>query len=370
VNDEEGADLEVLEPLDPPEPVPAAPRGSRRPWIVAVAVGGAGTVLALALWIALVPDRRPRASERPLPRPAPTTSTVPSFGSDPFGAAEGRFAAVVDGRLWLVDAATHEVRAVRDIGRAEIVAVSGWTLLVRSADPRHPGRRYLVDGRTGASVRAADGTWFPRIGGGWWIASHGEVTSGATRVVIPVDGWPLAQVNGGFVVAPTGGGALLLWDRRSASTRVLAGLPYTRLLGGDANRIALAAPRCPTTTSPRCAIELVDIGTRRVRVLPVPFPDQFVRSAVFSTDGRRMAIWGTKGVSLLDSADGSELVTLTAARLATLPLTFTSDAGALLVLEDPEPYRQVVVLRAADGRFVRTWVSQQQLEQLVAIAGP
>jgi hypothetical protein len=365
VDNEDGADLEVLEPLDPPEPVPAVPSRPRRPWILAA--GAAGIVLTLALWIAFASSHQPRHADRPAPRPGPTTSTVPSFGADPFGAAEGRFAAVVDGRLWLVDARTREARGVAGVAQARIVAVSGPSLLVE--DPRHPRRRYLIDGRTGASVRAAAGTWLPRLGGGWWIARHSEVTSGGTRIVIPLDGWPLAQVNGGFVIAPTGGGALLLWDPRSGSTRVLAGLPYTRFLGGDANRIALAAPRCPTTTSPRCAIELVDVAHRRVRVIPVPFPDQFVRSAVFSTDGRRVAIWGTKGVSLLESADGTVLVTLRAARLASLPLTFTSDARALLVLEDPEPYRQVVVLRAADGRFVRTWVSQQQLEQLVALAG-
>jgi len=80
-------------------------------------------------------------------------------------------------------------------------------------------------------------------------------------------------------------------------------------------------------------------------------------------------MWGTKGVSLHDTASGASFVTLTAARLTTLPLTFTADARALLVLEAPEPYRQVVVLRAVDGRFVRTWVSAQHLEQLVAFAG-
>ena len=147
-------------------------------------------------------------------------------------------------------------------------------------------------------------------------------------------------------------------------------LPNTRFLGADANRIALAGPRCPSSASPKCSIDIVEVATGSVTSLPVPFPDQFVRNAVFSRDGRRMAIWGTKGVSLHETANGSALVTLTAARLTALPLTFTSDGRALLVLEDPEPYRQVVVLRATDGRFVRTWVSAQQLEQLVAFSGP
>jgi hypothetical protein len=293
---------------------------------------------------------------------------VPSFGSDPFGEAKGRFAAVVDGRLWLVDARTREVRGVTGVGRAQIVAVSGSSLLVRSQEPKGAGTRYVVDSRTGTAVRAADGAWFPRLGGGWWTEDAGELTSGDDRIAARPGVVALAHVKAGFVIAPSNGGALMLWDPRSGSTRALGHLPHTRLLGGDANRIALGDPRCPAVASPRCSIEIIDVGTGRTMSVPIPFPDQFVRNALFSGDGRRMAIWGTKGVALVDPVSGVVAVELKAARLATTPLTFTPDATALLVLEDPVPYRQVVVLRADTGRFVRSWVSEQKLEQIVALA--
>jgi hypothetical protein len=382
-------DLEPLAPLEPLEPAApratsdapsgaggAPPRGRRGRRAQVVLVGTAVLCIAAVAWVAISTDHRRRAHDERVSGAVTSATatvpptTVPSFGPDPFGASDGRFAAVVDGHLWLVDAARREARGVRGVDRARIVAVSGWSLLVQSDEPRDPGRRFVVDGRSGDAHRAAGGTWLPRIGGGWWIANGRDLSSGAEHVVVPAGVVPLAQVNGGFVVAASSGGALAFWDPRSGSRRALGNAPYTRLLGADVNRIALAGPRCPSPSSPRCSIEIVDVATGRITTLPVPFVDQFVRNAVFSADGRRMAMWGTRGVSLLDTASGSSLVTLRAARLATSPLTFTADARALLVLEDPEPYRQVVVLRAADGRFVRTWVSAQLLEQLVAFAGP
>lgn len=386
-------DDDELEPLAPLEPLePAGPRvrgdasfgarrtppsGRRGRRARAVLAGAAMFCVAAIAWVAISTDHRRGAHDErasvPISAAVTTTTvtstTVPSFGPDPFGASSGRFAAVVDGRLWLVDAGRREALGVQGVDRARIVAVSGWSLLVQSEDPADPGRRFVVDGRNGDAHPAADGTWFPRIGGGWWIASGRGLISGAERIGVPAGVVPLEQVNGGFVVAPMSGGALSLWDPRSGSQRTLGRLPYTRLLGADANRIALAGPRCPSPASPMCSIEIVDVATGRIIALPVPFFDQFVRNAVFSSDGRRVAMWGTKGVSLHDTASGASFVTLTAARLTTLPLTFTADARALLVLEAPEPYRQVVVLRAVDGRFVRTWVSAQHLEQLVAFAG-
>ena len=325
------------------------------------------------LWVALGPGHNRRAADpvttaAPANIPVRTTPSVPSFGPAPFGEAKGRFAVVVDRRLWLVDARSREVYGVHGVSRARIVAVSGSSLLVRSEDPKTVGTRYVVDGRSGAADRAADGAWFPRLGGGWWIADAGHLMSGDETPLGP----PRLRHAGSGDGRLRGGAD----ERRRTHAlgsaveldRALGRPPHTRYIGGDANRIALADPRCPAPASPRCSIEIVDVGTGRTRSVPVPFPDQFVRSAVFSADGRRMAIWGTKGVSLVDPATGSAVVTLKAAQLATTPLTFTPDATELLVLEDPAPYRQVVVLRADNGRFVRSWVSEQQLEQIVALS--
>jgi hypothetical protein len=262
------------------------------------------------------------------------------------------------------------VSGVEGVSRARILAVSGASLLVRSDDPKTLGTRYVVDGLNGDAGRAEDGTWIPRLGGGWWIADSGLLVSGEERVLVRPGFVTLAQVTGGFVVAPVAGGGLMLWDPRSNSIRALGRPPRTRYLGGDANRIALADPRCPAVASPRCSIEIIDVATGKARSVPVPFPDQFVRDAVFSADGRRIAIWGTRGVALVDPATGAVTVVVKSARLTTTPLTFTADATELLVLEDPAPYRQVVVLRSDSGRFVRSWVSEQQLEQIVALTGP
>ena len=203
MNDDD-SDLEPIDPLGPPGPLesargPATSRG--RFQALAGPSGGLGaretTGLGGAGRRGGVLDRRglldcrlrdhrrshERARSRARPRPATTTS-VPSFGSDPFGEASGRFAAVVDGGVWLVDAGRREAHGVPGVPRARIVASSGWSLLVQSEDPQHPGRRFVVDGRSGDVRPAADGTWLPRIGGGWWIATDGELTSGAERVAL------------------------------------------------------------------------------------------------------------------------------------------------------------------------------------------
>lgn len=377
MKDDEVGDLETLEPFDsspdgPREHDPPRPtlRGRRWLWIAAAVAAAVWVVL----WVALGPEHNRRAAgpvttTAPANIPVRTTPVVPSFGPAPFGESKGRFAAVVDRRLWLVDARSREVSGVQGVSRARILAVSGSSLLVRSDDPKTAGTRYVVDGRTGDAVRAADGAWIPRAGGGWWIADAGRLVSGGERLPSRPGVVTLAHVTAGFVVAPTNGGGLMLWDPRSNSTRGLGRSPYTRYIGGGANRIALADPRCPAVASPRCSIEIVDVATGKARSVPVPFPDQFVRDAVFSADGRRMAIWGTKGVALVDPESGDVAVVLKAATLASTPLTFTPDATELLVLEDPAPYRQVVVLRSDNGRFVRSWVSEQQLEQIVALTG-
>jgi hypothetical protein len=370
MNDEEDADLEALEPIDGIDGIDQRPRSGpprRRLWAVVAGAAGAATIAAVFVTLGSHDTRRKTAARSKATTAPITTTSVPSFGPDPFGAANGRFAVVVDGRLWIVDARSRAVRGVKGLGRAQILAVSGSSLLVGSEDPGNAGTRYVVDAHKGVAVPAADGTLIPRLGGGWWVADSGGLTSSEVSLAPPPDVVALAQVKGGFVVAPSHGGALILWDPRSGSTRALGRVPYTRMLGGDANHVALADPHCAGLARPRCSIEIIDVGSGRSRSVPVPFPDQFVRSAVFSFDGSRMAIWGTNGVSLIGSASGAVVKTLTAARLATTPLTFTSDGSALLVLEAPRPYRQVVVLRADTGRFVRTWVSEQQLEQIVAI---
>jgi hypothetical protein len=378
MNDEDDSDLEVLEPIDeidssnPTDPIDRTPRSGlprRRVWLLLAGAAGVAAIAAVFVSLGSHEARRRTTASSEAATPAPVTSTsVPSFGPDPFGVANGRFAVVVDGRLWIVDAGSRAVRGVTGLGRVQILAVSGSSVLVGSEVPEGSGARYIVDGRKGAAVRAVDGTLIPRLGGGWWIADSHGLTSGTHRVVPPPDGIVLAQVNGGFVVAPASGAAPILWDPRSGSTRALGPAPHTRMLGGDANRIALADPHCAGLARPRCSIAIVDVASGRSRSVPVPFADQFVRSAVFSADGSRMAIWGTRGVSLIDTSSGAVEKTLTAARLATTPLTFTADSSALLVLEAPQPYRQVVVLRADTGRFERTWVSEQQLEQIVALA--
>jgi hypothetical protein len=369
-------DLEALEPVEPVDLVGVEPREPSRPtapsgpgtrWLLLVAAAAVVAWVTVALVISLTTDRsRPERDARSR-KPVTTSPMVSSFGSDPFGVATGRFAAVVDGRVWIVDARTREVFAARGVGRVQIVAASGASLLVRSLEPNDAGTRFVIDTRSGAAVRAADGAWIARLGGGWSVADAGGLTSGPERYSYPAGVVALAQVNAGFVVAPSNGGRLVLWNPQSGSTRALGRLPRTRLLGNDANRIVLGDPRCPRAASPHCSIEIVDVTTGRTTTVRVPFPDQFVRSAVFSSAGGRMAIWGTKGVSLIDTATGAAVRTLIAARLASAPLAFTPDGAGLLVLESPAPYRQVVVLSADTGRFVRTWVSEQHLEQVVPL---
>ena len=383
MNDSEGADLETLDPFDldldgppgPPSPgrgesgPPAARRGRGWMW----AAGAVGVAVWLALWVGFGPEHTRRVADTATTTettsfPLRTEPFVPSFGADPFGEGKGRFAVVVEGRLWLVDARSREVTGAQGVSRARIIAVSGPSVLVISEDPKTAGTRYLVDGRTGATVRAADGAWFPRAGGGWWIAYDGTLTSSDEHFASPEGFVVVAHVAAGFVIAPTDGGGLMLWDERSGSTRPLGRPPHTGYLGGDEKRIALADPRCPSVASPQCSIEIVDVASGRTTSVRVPFTDEFVRDAAFSGDGRRIAVWGTKGVALVDPTTGDVAVALKAAQLVSTPLTFTSDSTELLVLEDPTPYRQVVVLRADTGRFVRSWVSQQQLEQIVALS--
>ena len=245
MNDDD-ADLEPIDPLGPPGPLESArgpprrdggsgARGTersarparRRVW--AVLAGAAAFWIAAVSWIAISPDHRrshERASVPSTSAPAATTS-VPSFGSDPFGEASGRFAAVVDGRRLLVDAGrARSARCARRAAGADrreqrVVAARA---VGGSAAPRPALRRRRSQRRR---APAADGTWLPRIGGGWWIATDGELTSGAERVVASCrcrrgrtgEGWVRGRTGERVRGASTSHGALSLWDPRSGSQR-------------------------------------------------------------------------------------------------------------------------------------------------------
>ena len=118
MNDDDDADLETLEPVDlvdvvdlvgvePRQPSrPSAPSGPRRRWPLIVAAAALVGWITVALVISLTTDRNRPARDTRSKSSVTTSPTVPSFGPDPFGVATGRFAAVVDGRVWIVDAGT------------------------------------------------------------------------------------------------------------------------------------------------------------------------------------------------------------------------------------------------------------------------
>ena len=254
------------------------------------------------------------------------------------------------GGCLIVDARRRQVRSIPGVRRARVVAVSGSSLLVQSDDP---ARRGSVSSSTAGAVQtdaAADGAWFPRIGGGWWVATDAGLTSGSTRVVPPDGVVVLAEVNAGFVVAPTTGGALAVWDPQSGATRA-----------GSCAEHAVPRCRCESGRAGRPALAVVDHAhlldrhrRRGHRARRHRFRFRFPISSCATRCSRPTVAAWRSGARRASRCTTPRLVaalrTLTAARLATLPLHLHARQRARSsCCEEPEPYRQVVVLGPTTG---------------------
>jgi hypothetical protein len=354
-----------LEPVDL-EPVDLEPRDNasrferrrdRRPAWIWVGLVGVG----LAAWAAIALTTRGGHAT-----PGPTTPTsephvdrlavlttrlrmaLQSVGS-------GRFAAVIDDRLYVFDDTGPETLVALPEGHATITDQSGSNLLAstfqqtlvstqpigtRTLSPRDVAIRAVTPGR-------------------WWLLhddgtlrldhrSEFEREPKALRVV--------AEVQDGFVALDAPDFRWVLWS--GANIRPLAPPGYQLVDTGP--RTILFKHNCGYGG---CDLEILDLARGTVRMTRSARVPEF---AAFSPDGTRLALASTLGdVSIVDAKSG-ETIAQTRGRESpspSRPFAWTPDSYALLVVQDHD----IAILRASDGFMTRVIDRTDGLQQIAAL---
>ncbi len=354
--DLEPVDLEPvdLEPGD--DPLRFERRRDRRPawiWIGLVGVG-------LAAWAAIALTTRgghaPPAPTTPASEPhvdrvavlAPVLRTaLQSVGS-------GRFAAVIDDRLYVFDDTGPETLVALPEGHATITDQSGSNLLASTFQQTLVSTQ-PIGTRTLSSRDVAIRAVTP---GRWWLLrddgtlrldhrSEFEREPVGLRVVAAVaDGFVALDVHSGWV----------LWS--NGTVRPIEPLGAQLLTTGP--RTVAFKNRCGYNG---CSLEVVDLPRATVTTVQLSRVPEF---AAFSPDGTRLALATTLAdVYILDPKTGGE-VARTHSRNSpspSLPFTWTPDSRALLVVQDQD----IAILRASDGVETRVIAGTDGLQQIATL---
>ncbi len=374
-DDLEPIDLEPidLEPVDPrrahnvdrfDRDRPGARRVPRS-WFAVIGVG-------LAAWAAIALTTRGAHDRAVPPTPSPTSTPLPAVpvhvdritslaphlwtGLQHLGS--GRFAAVVDDRLYLLDRASTEAQTtlvplpeghvtIDDQSGASLLASTYHQTLVSTMPARV--RTLAV---TETAIRAAEPD-------GWWLlSSDGTIRreGGGDREREPAGTRVAAAVGAGFVAIDPPHSRWVLWS----GTKVEQLAPGGYQLVGNAGSRVVFRFGCSIYS---CSIEIDDLArhtTVRGFLTGVP---QF---AAFSPDGTRLAIASTLGdVWILDTATGGALATTRGRTTASpsMPFTWTPDGRSLLVVGDDT----LEIRRATDGHLTGEITGTAGLQQLVAL---
>ncbi|MDP9332952.1 MAG: hypothetical protein M3Q30_06555 [Actinomycetota bacterium] len=349
-----------LEPVDL-EPVGdesrlerARDRRSARVGVVLVAVG-------FAAWAVIALATRDGHS-----RPASTTPTsephvdrlavlTPRLRTGLRGTGSGRFAAVIDDRLYLLDEARPDASLVRlPEGHVTIADHSGSSLLASTFEEtivstRPVGTRTLSP-REVALRAVAPAQW-------WFLRNDGTIRSdrGGELEHVPPGLRVVAAVRDGFV-ALDARSAWVLW---SHSTVRPIGRPGAQLLTAGPRAIAFKK-NCGYNG---CALEILDLAHGTVTTIQLSRVPEF---AAFSPDGTRLALATTLAdVYIFDTKTGVE-VARTHSRGSpspSLPFTWTPDSRALLVVQDHD----VEIVHASAGLATRVVAGTDGLQQLAAL---
>ena len=355
-----------LEPIDPepgaalarldPEWRFAQARSRRSAWILA-AVVGAGLAVSVAIAITT------RSGHH---RPAPTTSAatpvnrltslVTELQMGLHGLGSGRYAAVIDGRLYILDGTQPAATLVPlPKGHAVIQDQSGSSLLLSTFEQTlvstRPVRTRTLSPRETPIRAIAPKTW-------WLLRNDGTIRSderGPTRRV-PAGLRIVAVVREGFVAldAPD-----FRWVISSGSTiRKIAPSGYQLLTVGP--RTVVFKHSCGYDG---CAVEILGLAHGAIATSRLPVVLQF---AALSPNGKLLALASTRGdVFILDAKTGGLVVQVQSVHTqnSSLPFTWTADSRALIVVGTHD----VQVLRAGDGFATSIIAKTGGLEQLVAL---
>jgi hypothetical protein len=350
------ADALEVEPVDLEpivvEPAPATPRPvrARRPkaWIFAVAA-----VAVLWAGIAFATRHTPTHAASPAPAPpalAAASGPLPASFIDSFaGVGTGRFAAVVNGTLYTIDANAHSSTPV-DLGvdaePATIEDQSGRELLVRTkndnviVDTTGLGTMSIPIDRS--AISSHDGNW-------WFVGSSRDVSrydvAAAVRIPPGID--LLGSLGNGFIVAANHGFAL--WTRGDDTTRPIAP-GATKLL--TTNKTA-AVFRATCEVDAPCDEIVHSDGT--LTNFDAPF---FAEPASLSPDESELV----SGNAVFATTTGRVVAAFTLPVMKVpLPYAWTSDGTLLLALDGA-----VGVLHPGD-RDVNEIIGLNGLTQIAAL---
>jgi hypothetical protein len=374
-DDLEPIDLEPidLEPVDPARARDEARFDRDRPRSKGARLGLVGAVaVALAAWAAIALTNHGRNQAVP-PTPAPTSVPVPSptlparvdtidtlapqLWTGLRGVGSGRFAAIVDDRLYLLDRASTEAQAtlvrlpeghvtIDDQSGSSLLASTFQQTLVSTA----PLGTHTLAVRDGA-IRGVGSTR-------WWIGrGDGTLHDDRTGAVLhlPPDLRIVAAIEEGFLALDQQS-RWVVWSPSGTKAVAPAG---GQLIAAGVHTVAIQYA-CDVSG---CPVVIADPGrgistTQRLKVVP--------QYAVFSPDDARLALaTGGGEVELLDPATGHEIIRTAQpdATVTSLPLSWTADSRMLLVVRRDE----VDVLRGADGTPTGSITGTAGLEQLVAL---
>jgi hypothetical protein len=360
-DDLEPIDLEPidLEPVDlEPEYAPHIRHArERRPAWIWVGLLGAG----LAAW-AVIALTTGGGNARPAPA-TPTsapladrlTALTARLHTGLRGLGTGRFAAVIDERLYLVDEARPEASLVGLPGSdVAITNQSGASLSVSSFDETivftQPISTRTLPAREVAIPAVAPGRW-------WIFRDDGTIR--------PDDTNESERVPEGLrVVAAVPEGFLAL-DRRSAWV-VWSGATV-RPIGRLGAQLLATGPRTVAFKNHcaynGCELEILDVARGTGTTIPLSKVPEF---AAFSPDGSLLAIATTLAdVYVIDAKTGAHLAQ-TQSRYSlspSLPFTWTADGRALLVVHD----REVEVMPVSTDLAPSFIAGTDGLKQLIAL---
>jgi WD40 repeat protein len=367
--DLEPVDLEPvdLEPADDETRFERPRRGSSgRIWI---AIAGAA-IVAGAVVVLTHRGTHARPAATPAPTNEPTTSTAtsttvlppvnhiiyvaPALQSELRAVGSGRFAAIVDDRLYVIDATTPSMTLVPlPEGHVTIDDQNGSSLLVSTFEQTLVSTQPISTRTLSArdfAIKAKDPAQ-------WWLLRDDgtvRIYDGAGQPV-PDGLRPVAALQDGFVALDTHS-AWVVWSRSGIRPIAHVG---DQLLATQTHTIAFKSD-CGYSG---CSLHLLDLADGTLTSTGI---SQIPEFAAFSPDGTRLAVATTTGgVFVVNTATG-EIVTGTRALSSSspsLPFTWTPDSRELLVVQD----HAVEFRRASDGRVTKVVSGTDGLEQLVAL---
>jgi hypothetical protein len=279
-----------------------------------------------------------------------------------------RFASVIDDRLYTFEStnATPTLVPLPE-GHVTVTDQNGSSLLAWTFQQTLVSTRPIGVRPFPARVTAIRAT----TPGRWWLLSNGTIRPdrGDTVEQVPAGLHVIGAVDRGFI-AYDDHGRWLLWPHtantantastpRPTITQISFPLPLDQFLVSSARSVVFMGG-CAYSG---CNIYIYDVDQPRLEQLHLDGVPAF---GTYSPDGTRLAISTNQGdIFLLDSANG-EIIARTkgvAPASPTLPLSWTADARALLVVQDG----RIEIRRATDGAITGAIEDTEGVQQLIAL---